>query len=65
MQLAALASRVYTTGHFDDVIKEIDTMVKLPTAGSDAVLSQLRENRVASNEKLSCESRMKSLSCAL
>merc|ERR1719352_605134 len=29
VQLAALASRVYTTGHFDDVIKEIDTMVKL------------------------------------
>merc|ERR1719352_1183317 len=29
VQLAALASRVYTTGHFDDVIKEIDSMVKL------------------------------------
>ena len=43
----------------------LDTMVKLPTAGSDAVLSQLREKRVASNETHSGERLMKSLSCAL
>ena len=43
----------------------LDAMVKVPTAGSDAFLSQLRENRVASNETHSCERLMKSLSCAL
>jgi hypothetical protein len=43
----------------------LDTMVKLPTAGSDAVVSQLREKCNASNETHSCERLAKGLSCAL